>query len=343
MIKVRYNEQLAQLTRRCEVNLRRQDKNRFLGMTISKQSELEVQRKMQRAGFQEFGSDESDWPSLYLSSKEFEQSPYHNCIRLDLIEDERFAYKKEVLPANQLFNVEAIQMDTHRELNDWMKLRALDEPIEAAVLWQDDDVWMLDAPSEANTIDPCAKKAKGNVCTFGLGIGYFVFMATQNPEVSSITVVESSSAVINMFQKHLLPQFPNHIPIRLVEGNAYDYFNKKFLNQFDYVFVDIHKSNEDGLDVMRTMLQSYVPPLHQVDFWIEDSCVELMPSLIFHYLKSVGQKKKWTLQDRYLNELLRDIDAYFKQVEDTIETEESMKFYMYDRKTIRNILGRHQL
>lgn len=341
MVKVVQNEALAKFFKRCDVNLRRTDKNRFLGLTISKTSEKSVQRKMSKAGFQEFGRDESLWPSLYLSSMEFMESPYHKAIQLEKIQDDRFVYKKEVLPAHQLFNADVIQMDERQELNEWMKLRALDEPVEAAVLWQDEDVWMLDAPSEANTIDPYAAKASGKVLTFGLGIGYFIFMAMRNPNVTSITVVEQSTEVIEMFKTFLLPQFPTHIPLNIIQGDAYEYFNQKFIQGYDYVFVDIHKSNDDGLDVMRQMLSSYMPPFEKVDFWIEDSCLEIMPSLIFHYLKSLAQRKKWTLADRYLNGLLKEIDTFFKGIDDVIEDEESMKYYMYNREIMRRILGYH--
>jgi hypothetical protein len=120
-----------------------------------------------------------------------------------------------MLPANQLFNVSGIIFDQQRELNDWMQLRALDQPYPAAVLWQGDEVWMLDAPSESFTIDPYALKAKGNVLTFGLGIGYFTFMALLNPAVQSVTIVEKSASVIAMFKDYILPQFPQRDKVKI--------------------------------------------------------------------------------------------------------------------------------
>ena len=95
---------------------------------------------------------------------------------------------------------------------------------------------MLDAPSEANTIDSYAKKATGAVLTYGLGIGYFIYMAMLNPNVESITVIENSMEVIQMFESYLLPQFPK-LPLTIIHGDAFNYHNEKYLDNFDYVFV----------------------------------------------------------------------------------------------------------
>ena len=159
---------------------------------------------------------------------------------------------------------------------------------------------MIDAPFESNTIDPYAKKAFGNVLTFGLGIGYFVFMACINPQVKSITVIEKANEVINMFNSDILPQIPNNHKIKIINENAINLYNEGYLNQFDYVFMDIWQSNHDGLKIIEQLLMQYNPPVDKIDFWIEFSCLEVLPTLIFMcFYKQINKKYSHQLMRKY--------------------------------------------
>ncbi|MPM72010.1 hypothetical protein SDC9_118983 [bioreactor metagenome] len=267
----------------------------------------------------------------------FLKSPYHQQVDLQLIKDPQFRYTRETIRAHELFNIDAIQPDYHRELNDWMKLRALDQSYETIVLWQKHKVWMIDAPSEAKTIDPYAAKAAGDVLTFGLGIGYFIFMAMRNPQVKSLTVIENSSEVIALFQKYLLPQFAGNTPLKIVCGDAYDYFNSEYMKRFDYVFVDIWQSNQDGLTCIERMLESYNPPIEQVDFWIEDSCLEIMPALIFGYFYQLIHPSKRLF--KFHRRIQKMIKEYFDQDNMLISQVGQLKELMYSRTIQRRILA----
>lgn len=336
-MRIKRNKEILAFFDRCLTAVQNEYKNEFIGAYVDHDNESELQEQMQTAGFQEFGEDRSKWPSLFISAEAYQKTPYQSTIRLDTIKHQDFQFSKEVMPANELFHVSSIHYDKNRELGDWMTLRALDQPYEAAVLWQNDEVWMLDSPSEANTIDPCAAKAKGNVLAFGLGIGYFIFMAMRNPNVTSITVIERSKEVIAMFQEFLLPQFPDHIPIQIVEGDAFSYFNEGYLKQFDYVFADIWKSSDDGFQLIAKLLEQYNPPLDQVDFWIESSCFEFMPTLIFYYFKEMSLGKKIQHPDPMYRHVLQKIEAYFKRIHDTVSTVDQLKYFMYDTAVLREI------
>lgn len=63
-------------------------------------------------------------------------------------------------------------------------------------------------PNEIETMRAPIARAHGRVLTFGLGIGYFAFMAASKADVESVTVVEREAAVIRLFTRLLLPQFP---------------------------------------------------------------------------------------------------------------------------------------
>lgn len=339
-MKIKQTPEIKEFYKRCMDNVKKDDKNRFLGVSVTKDNESYLQRQMGKSGFQEFLGPADCWPSLFISSRDVMASPYNTAVKLDMIENEGFRFSSEMIPANQLFNVSGIIFDENRELNDWMQLRALDQPYLANVLWQKDEVWMLDAPSESNTIDPNAKKAHGNVLTFGLGIGYFAFMALLNPKVKSVTIIEKSPSVIAMFRKFILPQFPASDRINIIEGDAFDYFRQSFMQDFDYVFVDIWKSGDDGFLMIEQLLEQYEPPFEKVDFWIEHSCFEFIPTLILLYFVSISGNKNKPHLDPVYSRVQQKISNYFDSEDTVVSDVESLKDRMYDMQILRRIISK---
>jgi len=336
-MEITLNPELERFFKRCHQNLKNTDKNRFLGQIIHKVQEKSLQKALHKAGFHEFLKPHSEWPSLYISTQAFLKSPYHQAIHLDKIQSSNFHYSQEIILGHELFNLSAIVFDPQRELNDSMVLRALDENYKATFLWQGDEVWMLDAPSEAATIDPIAQKAHGDILTFGLGIGYYVYMACLNPQVKSITVIEQSQAVIDLFMKDLLPQFPTHIPIHIQQGDAFDYYNEAFLKKYDHVFVDIYQSSEDGYPILEKLCEQVQAPFEQVDFWIESSCFEVYPSLIFLVFEALAKHKPLRQIAPEYQKISRKIEAYFKLNNRILDDVDSLKHYMYEPEVHRQI------
>lgn len=336
-MKIKTNPNIENFFSRCRYHLNHETKNEFIGLEVTPQNEAQIQQSMKTAGFQEFQGSKATWPSLFISTQSYLKSPYHSNIKLDFIQSKDFRLTKEVIPANELFNVSSIHPDLNRELNDWMTLRAIDQPYEATFLWQGKEVWMLDAPSEANTIDPVAKQASGNVLTFGCGIGYFIYMASLNPKVTSITVIEHSKTVIDLFEKYLLPQFHNTIPITLIEGDAFNFFDHEFMKDYDKVFVDIWKSNEDGYLIIERLLEQYLPIEQHVDFWIESSCFEFMPALIYLYFDALAHHKTVRHHEKTSQRTLKKIAKFFEAMDETIDSVDHLKEYMYNPKILRKI------
>lgn len=338
-MKIKRTQAIDQFFNRCIHNIQNESKNQFLGMHVTKATEFKVQQSLKKAGFNDFQGPIETWPSLFVSSKEYQNSPYNKSIKLDEIQSRDFSYRTETITPNELFSISSIQYDPKRELNDSMRLVALDESYEAAFLYQNNEVWMLDAPSEAETINPYAMKAFGNVLTFGLGIGYFPFMAMLNANVKSITVIEKSKAVIEMFNTFIKPQFPKGIVFTIIEGDAFNYFNEAEISKYDYVFVDVWQSNDDGLIQIQKLLEKYLPPYDKVDFWIETSCFEVIPSLILLYFESLSRDKTFRTDDRVYQRIVRKIEKYFNSIDVVIDDENQLKDYMYDTRLHRLILS----
>ena len=337
-MKIIRNADTQSFIQRCHANMSDSSKNMYLGMHITEKNEHAIQKRMQKDGFAEFQQEPSLWPSLFIDADVWENSPYHSHIHLDQISDSSFRYETELLQDHELFNADEIQPDPLHELNDSMILRALNRPCSAVLLYQNDEVWMIDSPSESATNDRAASKAHGNVLTFGLGIGYFIYMCLENPAVTSITAVEYSEATIEMFRKEILPQFPASVPIHIIHKDAFDCYNDAFLSRYDYVYTDIWQSSTDGLLQIEKLLMQSNLPLDKADFWIENSCMETMWALMMLTFEEIMTEKEINVSLQY-KPLMQKIHCWVDSISDTVDSSEQLKFWMYDRSTLRHILS----
>lgn len=138
---------------------------------------------------------------------------------------------------------------------------------------QDGREWMSIKPSEIESSQAAIDAAFGHVVTFGLGLGYFAFMAARKPEVLSVTVVERDTSVIQLFREQLLPQFPDRRKITVIQSDAFDYLEKDFISASpDFVFMDIWHDIGDGLDlyVRARQYEAHFPKTRFM-YWIERS------------------------------------------------------------------------
>ncbi len=337
-MRIENQPEIASFLERCRENLANGSLNEYLDHRVTPGNEEYLKKKLRAAGAAEFFGPRETWPSLFLSSEDWLNSPYHSSIKLEAIEDEHFSYEPMTVLAGRLFSLDSVQPDPKRELNDWMKLRAMDQPFETAVLYQEDEMWMIDAPSEAATNDPFAAKARGRVVTFGLGLGYFLFMVLANPKVESVTVVEKSEAVLRMFEASLLPQFAHRDKIRLLHGDALDFWNEAFLASFDYIYADIWQSGEDGLFWMSDLLSRYHPDDAKTDFWIEDSCLVALRTVVFLHFEELFYHCRREVSEDYLP-LMEKTRQYFQRIGETVGSTEPLKHYLYDKSVLRSILG----
>ncbi len=128
--------------------------------------------------------------------------------------------------------------------------------------------WMLITPNEIETMRAPVEKAFGDVATYGLGLGYFAFMASNKESVSSVTVVEMDESAIRLFEKYILPQFPNKEKIRIVREDAFKYAAGE--SRHDFVFADIWHDPSDGCSAY-LQLKELEKEGTQYEYWIEDT------------------------------------------------------------------------
>ena len=151
-----------------------------------------------------------------------------------------------------------------------LSLGYFSEPFDYPAVYENSRLWMSVTPNEINTMKKPIAAARGKALTFGLGLGYYAYMCSLKPEISSVTVVERDQSIIRLFKEHILPQFEHAEKIRIVEADAYDFLASLRDGEYDTAFVDIHHDAGDGREVYlrfkeRTFTQT------RFDFWIEDT------------------------------------------------------------------------
>lgn len=151
------------------------------------------------------------------------------------------------------------------------RIGAFREAFEYPAALEDNRIWMTVTPNEIETMKEPIARAAGAVVAFGLGLGYFAFMASEKADVASVTVVERSDEVIALFEAFILPQFCHPEKVRIVKTDAYAYAEKQMpFEKPDFAFVDLWHDASDGLPLYRKMKRyESLNPDTEFSYWIE--------------------------------------------------------------------------
>lgn len=117
-------------------------------------------------------------------------------------------------------------IDIDRNLREVPQIGFFRERFAYPAVEQDGREWMAVKPSEIETMREPIEEAAGRVVTFGLGLGYFAYMVSGKPDVTSVDIVERSEEAITLFEEHILPQFPNKEKIRIIRRDAFEFLSE---------------------------------------------------------------------------------------------------------------------
>lgn len=117
-------------------------------------------------------------------------------------------------------------IDIDRNLREVPQIGFFRERFAYPAVEQDGREWMAVKPSEIETMREPIEETTGRVVTFGLGLGYFAYMVSEKPDVTSLDIVERSEEAIALFERHILPQFPNKEKIRIIRSDAFGFLNE---------------------------------------------------------------------------------------------------------------------
>lgn len=210
-------------------------------------------------------------PSVRIfDAKRYTENPYYKNIKIDNVKDGKWELKRECYPAYRgVIAGDMMLLDNFREVPP---LGFFEEDFYFPAVLEGGNEWMTLTPVDLDTSDEAIERAHGRVVTFGLGLGYYAYMVSEKPEVESITVVERSPFVIELFKKHILPQFKNRQKVIIVNDDAFNYAEKIMPEEkFDFAFVDIWRDASDGAPIYREFKKlEHLSPTTEFAYWIEN-------------------------------------------------------------------------
>ena len=216
--------------------------------------------------------DFSDQPLLPLMIRQhdpavYEADAYFQAVRPAPFQQGSIDLIYERIEPMELFVTDDFQVDASGLILP--QLGWFDRSFTFPAIREDGLVWMTVTPNEINTIAPVIAQSQGKVLTYGLGLGYYAFHCLMKEDVTSVTVVERNPAVIDLFQRHLLPFFPRKDALHIVQADAFDYAANTMPDEgFDTVFTDLWRDVTDGVPLYQRMKALEVPG-PQYFYWIE--------------------------------------------------------------------------
>ena len=214
-----------------------------------------------------------DFPRMLhaLSREEFMRDPYYRFIRVPDMQVGTCELAHETLKAYEPF-----VCDDRRHFPDGASLPQIGyfhEDFSYPVMREDGRVWMSVTPCEVATVAPAARQAHGHALTLGLGLGYFMYLASENPNVETVTAVERNESVINLFETHLLPQFPHKDKVRILRGDAFELTPKLYSShKYNFVFADTWHDAGDGVHMyLKFKEMEALAPEMEFSYWIEET------------------------------------------------------------------------
>lgn len=269
---------------------------------------------------------------IFHKDSEFDNNPYLQNIKLNHEKVGRYTLEKDKYLKYELF-----LYDKGIAIDNVIipQFAAFDHGFSYPCIKEDGDTWMSITPNEILTMKKEIAEANGNVLTLGCGMGYFAYMAAEKENVKSVTIIEKSDEVIELFSKYILPQFENKEKIKIIKADAFDYMNSLEDGEFDYCFADIWIGSNDIDPYLR--LRQICKKFHKmkVSYWIEESIIRVCLSFFIQIILLNNDKISFNdigfeIPDSY-KYLLQVINNYLDNNEIIINTPEELKeFFSYE-------------
>ena len=219
-----------------------------------------------------------------LDSKRYTENKYYRNIKIENEKLGNWEFKWESYPPYRAVICDDVIINS--DFSEIYPMGFFQEEFRFPAVLEDGNEWMTLTPVDIDTSDYAIKRARGRVVTFGLGLGYFAFMAAEKDSVSEVTVVEKSAEVIEAFRTAILPRFPHKEKIRIVNADAFDYAEHTMPKEhFDLCFVDTWRDAGDGLPMYLKMkpLEKLSPETEYL-YWIESFLLSRLRSALFEQI-----------------------------------------------------------
>ena len=200
---------------------------------------------------------------------EFIADSYYKNIRVPNVKKDSWELKQEKFKPCEAFLADESMLCHDGRLIP--QIGFFEEEFSFPAALQDGREWMTVTPHEIRTTVPAVRASFGNVLTYGLGLGYFAYMASEKENVETVTVVEKDKNVIELFEAYILPQFGNKEKIKIHCADAFDFAEKETSKtHYDVIFADTWHDPSDGVEMYKRFVacEKYSPD-SKFFYWIE--------------------------------------------------------------------------
>lgn len=207
-----------------------------------------------------------------LSPEPFENDPYYKNISFAPRKKGKWELKTMRLKPCEAFVRNDFTVTEHGELIP--QLGFFMREFEYPAILENGREWMTLLPNETVTTLPAIGRARGNVLTYGVGLGYFTYMCHLKPEVDSVTVVELSDDAAELFKTEILPQFSHPEKVSVIVADAVEFAEKTApAAGYDFIFADIWHDVGDGRELYLKFksFEHLYPDTTEFAYWLEDS------------------------------------------------------------------------
>ncbi len=216
-----------------------------------------------------------------LDTKKYTENEYYRLIAPRTCKINDWEIRWESYPAYRAFI--ASDIITLPDMSEIAPLGFFTEDFYFPAVLEGGNEWMTLTPIDVDTVWEAIDEARGNVITFGLGLGYYTYMVSRKENVKSVTVIEKNPDVIKLFTDVILPRFSNKDKVRIINADAFLYAeNVMPSKQYDYAFVDTWRDASDGLPMYERMKAlEHLSPNTKFSYWIENFILSRRRSLAF--------------------------------------------------------------
>jgi len=216
-----------------------------------------------------------------LNPDSYTENPYYRNLKIPEIQFGNWKLTYQKYEPYEAFIYQ--DLITESDFKEYPRIGFFDKEFHFPSVMENENEWMSIKPSELETSQAAIDIIEGKVVTFGIGLGYFTYMATLKQSVQSITVVEHDKAVIELFKRYILPQFQHREKVNIVFADAFKYAKKEMpMENFDYAFVDTWHDVSDGLNMYLKMKKiERLSSRTKFIYWVERSLLSGLRWQIF--------------------------------------------------------------
>lgn len=133
------------------------------------------------------------------------------------------------------------------------------------------EVLMTNDPFEVATNQYFFDNAKGDVLIFGLGFGWIIFSILDNPNITSITVVEIETGIIQYVGQKVKEKDLNN-KVTIYQGDVENWYQTDE-NKYDFIYFDSYPDPQSSISdkpVKEPLYSNLLNPGGESYFWCWD-------------------------------------------------------------------------